>query len=274
MVGGMKTCSKCGEAKDLSEFGRDRKRPDGLRVWCRECSREYAREFAKRPDQQAKRKAYYEGNKKKLLSEAQERRRTNRDAYEPARQRWAAENAGKMQAYYQDRGAEFRAWIDSLKEGLPCQDCGETFAPYIMEYDHVRGVKRHNIGRMANHKRERVLKEIAKCDLICCACHRVRSHVRREPPRTPRLVAYHEWLRPMKVKPCQDCGRQYPPEAMDFDHVRGEKIKSITDMWSWSRDKVLVELAKCDLVCANCHRERTVRALRDDTPPTALDLFG
>lgn len=273
----MKTCSGCGESKDSSEFGADRKRPDGLKVWCRKCSREYSREFACTPKQQAKRRSYYEANKEKLRREAKERWATNREAYEPARKRWAAENAERMQEHSRQRGADYRAWIGSLKEGRPCQDCGGTFAPYVMEYDHVRGEKRHNIGKMTNHKRERVLEEIAKCELVCCACHRIRSHSRREPPKTPKLIAYREWLVPLKSKPCRDCGKTLAPEAMDFDHVRGEKVRGITEMWSYSRDKVLVELEKCDLVCANCHRERTWQRLHGapkDARPLACVSCG
>lgn len=44
---------------------------------------------------------------------------------------------------------------------------------------------------------------------------------------------------------------------MDYDHVRGEKIKDISDMWAGDKDLILAEIAKCDLVCANCHRIRT-----------------
>lgn len=61
----------------------------------------------------------------------------------------------------------------------------------------------------------------------------------------------------MKNNPCRDCGDCFPPEAMDFDHVRGKKIASIAQMRSRAWTQVLIELAKCELVCANCHRIRT-----------------
>ena len=137
-------------------------------------------------------------------------------------------------------------------------DCGGIYPSYVMEYDHVRGDKRFIIGQMANHKRERVLEEISKCELVCCNCHRVRTHKRRGPSITPSFVAYQKWLNELKDKPCVDCGGVFPPEAMDFDHVRGEKVSGIGFMWSWKREKVLAEMGKCDLVCANCHRERTI----------------
>ena len=61
-----------------------------------------------------------------------------------------------------------------------------------------------------------------------------------------------------KEKPCMDCGQRFPPFVMDFDHVRGEKIKSVAEMCN-NRPvaAILAEIEKCDLVCANCHRIRT-----------------
>jgi hypothetical protein len=46
---------------------------------------------------------------------------------------------------------------------------------------------------------------------------------------------------------------------MDFDHVSGKKENNVGTMVAhgWNRDRVLAEIAKCDLVCANCHRIRT-----------------
>ena len=65
----------------------------------------------------------------------------------------------------------------------------------------------------------------------------------------------------LKKKPCMDCGVQYPYYVMDFDHRdRKTKLASINQMvnfHSYSKEKILVEIEKCDLVCANCHRIRT-----------------
>jgi hypothetical protein len=62
----------------------------------------------------------------------------------------------------------------------------------------------------------------------------------------------------LKDQPCADCGRRYPSECMDFDHVRGKKIFGIAREWNrWGWKTILREIAKCDVVCANCHRIRT-----------------
>jgi hypothetical protein len=46
---------------------------------------------------------------------------------------------------------------------------------------------------------------------------------------------------------------------MDFDHVRGSKSGLISEMVAGGRPWSVIEdeIAKCDLVCSNCHRYRT-----------------
>jgi hypothetical protein len=64
-----------------------------------------------------------------------------------------------------------------------------------------------------------------------------------------------------KSQPCADCGIQYPPCVMDFDHVRGEKLFNVGELARGARkvDMILAEIDKCEVVCANCHRLRESR---------------
>lgn len=66
-------------------------------------------------------------------------------------------------------------------------------------------------------------------------------------------------LEPLKDVPCGDCGIRFPRVCMDFDHVSGEKILSISKMVhkDFSMEAILAEVAKCEVVCSNCHRIRT-----------------
>lgn len=75
-------------------------------------------------------------------------------------------------------------------------------------------------------------------------------------------------IRKAKSKPCTDCGNRYPPEAMDFDHVpsRGRKLFCISKCGGeWTVADIEVEMFKCDLVCAICHRLRTAARSRGAT---------
>ncbi len=66
-------------------------------------------------------------------------------------------------------------------------------------------------------------------------------------------------LRDCKAKPCADCGGEFPFYVMDFDHrVTEEKISSVSNLVPWMNiERLLAEIAKCDVVCANCHRVTT-----------------
>lgn len=76
-----------------------------------------------------------------------------------------------------------------------------------------------------------------------------------------RVAKHRRLLRAAKSLPCADCGRSYPPYVMDFDHRPGEQkcfnLSSIALQARRSWKKIMDEIAKCDVVCANCHRERT-----------------
>lgn len=75
-----------------------------------------------------------------------------------------------------------------------------------------------------------------------------------------RREKLREAVRVIKDAPCLDCGGHFHHSAMDFDH-RPDEIKT----WDINRlvtrnasiVAVMAEIAKCDLVCANCHRVRT-----------------
>ena len=64
----------------------------------------------------------------------------------------------------------------------------------------------------------------------------------------------------LKKDPCLDCRETFSPECMDFDHRDpSAKISAISRMIGRPLEEILVEIAKCDLICANCHRIRTRR---------------
>jgi len=69
---------------------------------------------------------------------------------------------------------------------------------------------------------------------------------------------YYEWFISLKDKPCVDCGVKFPHYVMDFDHVKNKEFTlSNARQGRYSKEKILKEIDKCELVCSNCHRIRT-----------------
>lgn len=66
-----------------------------------------------------------------------------------------------------------------------------------------------------------------------------------------------DWVDGLKKVPCKDCGLNFPPECMDFDHVRGIKEFEIHKNIMTNIERLLKEMEKCDIICSNCHRIRT-----------------
>lgn len=80
----------------------------------------------------------------------------------------------------QSSGASTKVMVVAAKS-RPCADCGVRYPPYVMDLDHVRGKKVRNVGLIKTYATTAVLRaEIAKCEVVCANCHRIRSHNRRE----------------------------------------------------------------------------------------------
>lgn len=63
----------------------------------------------------------------------------------------------------------------------PCTDCGRAdLPPEAMDLDHVpgRGPKLFNLSTVRKRPLGQVIVELAKCDRVCPACHRLRTLAR------------------------------------------------------------------------------------------------
>lgn len=71
--------------------------------------------------------------------------------------------------------AEKRAYLHEVKS-QPCADCGGTFPPCVMDLHHRdEGEKLFNVGlSVGSVGWERLREEVAKCDVVCANCHRIR----------------------------------------------------------------------------------------------------
>ena len=58
---------------------------------------------------------------------------------------------------------------------------------------------------------------------------------------------------------CADCGEK-DPVVLEFDHVRDkEKDVSLLLAGGYSLERILKEIDKCVIRCANCHRRKTAK---------------
>jgi len=169
---------------------------------------------------------------------------------------------------------------------VPCEDCGGVFRPHQMDFDHRTPAGksfRLTAGVAMLASRDRLDAEIRKCDIVCANCHRVRTQRRRpidrlgDQARTASRELERKrryWktqarmLDDLKRRACADCHRRFPVCAMDFDH-RDPKDKRYTVSRMIGRagnGRIMAEVAKCDIVCANCHRDRTLRRREAGSP--------
>jgi len=132
-----KRCPTCSTLKSVKDFNHDIARPDGLASQCKECKRVVQRNW-------------YERNKARHVKNVARRRR-------------AVET-------------EIIKRILQYLRSHPCVDCGET-NPVLLEFDHVRGRKLNVICKLIRRgfAWDKIEAEIAKCDVRCCRCHRLKT---------------------------------------------------------------------------------------------------
>lgn len=94
--------------------------------------------------------------------------------------RWAAANRLKKRAYQRAASKKRRLAIQAIKLKAGCIDCGYCEHPAALDFDHrPLEIKLFSVGTTPNGRWEQVLREIAKCDVVCANCHRVRTEDRR-----------------------------------------------------------------------------------------------
>ena len=126
-------------------------------------------------------------NRKKSLDEFT-KRRSGKDGYNAAckacTRQATKDHYRKNKEYYKAKAPaskiKARAFVIQLKEVVPCLDCKIKYPYYVMDYDHVRGVKDFEISTSVKRgwSLDRIRDEVSKCDLVCSNCHRARTYNR------------------------------------------------------------------------------------------------
>lgn len=113
----------------------------------------------------------------------------------------------------------------------------------------------------------------------CKVCHRayVKQHYDENKPyyknkARARTRQIREWLDDRKRQPCADCKQTFNPWQMDFDHKFDKKFDlGQACVLGLSFERIQDEVAKCDVVCANCHRQRTHERRVTTSPSSTME---
>ena len=121
------------------------------------------------------------------------------------------------------------------------------------------------------HRRGPILQAWCReCRKSYDAEYHARNRARRRERRRLKAIEFRQWYWALKESlPCTDCGKFFPHPAMTWDHLPGyekrDDVGSLTR--TSSRRVVLDEIAKCEIVCANCHALRTFERGRGVAQP-------
>jgi hypothetical protein len=94
---------------------------------------------------------------------------------------WTKSNRDKVNAYHKTVREKKKAYVNALKAN-PCTDCGNSFPPVCMDFDHLpQYEKSFEINQAWARKLSlnKILEEIKKCELVCSNCHRIRGEKRK-----------------------------------------------------------------------------------------------
>lgn len=131
-------------------------------------------------------------------------------------------------------------------DSLPPFDSARFYLGSLCKYGHDW----HGTGRS--------LRRIASND--CPDCERQRQRPRYKARAKAKYDKKRAYVDAIKlVHGCVDCGYRAHPAALHFDHLPGfEKSGNIAKMCDGTTmAKLDEEIAKCEIVCANCHAIRT-----------------
>lgn len=107
---------------------------------------------------------------------------------------------------------------------------------------------------------------------VCKRCHRLRisswRDIRPELNKAAKKRSFKksaQFIASFKLnRPCARCGIVYPPCAMDFNHLdRTCKNRNVAQLYEKSRRRIMDEITRCELICANCHRNYTQEHLHE-----------
>jgi hypothetical protein len=155
---------------------------------------------------------------------------------------------------------EAQAVATKHKMESSCEICGYSDFR-ALEFDHIDpSNKKRNVSQGCSISA--VQQEMALCRVLCVICHHI--HSRNQVDAGGRQALENtKWSNEEKIRRgCSLCGytnKDYPC-SLEWDHLeehRDTKVDCISHLYRVSREVFMQEIAKCRVLCANCHRIHT-----------------
>jgi len=130
-----KYCTICHTTKSISDFGLNNNKSDKLQAYCKSCMLVIRRK-------------HYDNNKQQYKTRNRKTIKRLKDI------------------------------VINLKTSSSCKNCGIRYQdePWLMEFDHLEDNKTAEISYLVKRGSEnKLLAEIAKCEIVCVLCHRRRT---------------------------------------------------------------------------------------------------
>lgn len=160
--------------------------------------------------------------------------------------------------------------------GGKCSVCG-TDDLEVLEFDHISDDKISEVRKIYNY--EGMLNEAKKCDLKCVRCHIIKTKDTVTKPQIDESINNpsakcerknrensRNFVNQIKLNSsgCVECGwfDENYLEVLHFDHIdENDKEHNISRLVSTGRSLELIqsEIERCQVLCGNCHRKRTLR---------------
>jgi len=231
-----KACTVCNRELPIGSFGNKAATSDGFNYSCRECVSEYAKKY----------------------------RKDNTEKVKECGIRWVANNKRRCAITAKRRRTSMYYMADAYKNYKGCVVCGEK-DPVCLVFHHKNPEDKVSSvadGIATGWGEDKILTEIEKCDILCANCHlKLHSDERKSAvtivhtDKKKRLISMVDEYKTSRG--CAVCGESRS-ECLVFHHRNPEdKVDSISNVLvnHWPEDKLIVEMEKCDVLCANCHKK-------------------
>jgi 5-methylcytosine-specific restriction endonuclease McrA len=145
-----KTCKRCHSVKSVGEFYTDKRLDGGLQLQCKECEKQYRKNYYKEKKEEirVKHKQYYIKNKEKILNNQKKYRQENPDIIRNEQKEYGKTESGKakrLSSRQRHRAQKMGATVEDftsqevfIRDRYICQACGIKTRPDYKNPNHSK----------------------------------------------------------------------------------------------------------------------------------------